>query len=165
MLCFQVVAQVVLPWFTEVVAASLNPLSINQMTTCRRIMDHLRVFDLCEADVAPVCQAVLRVTTKWLGTVCVPVIKMRAREERGEMSAQFFVRQQLDRLSLLLENLHQFAGLIATSALVQVAWTALVSQGRAATALLAGTEAEAGAELIDEEVFSSMKLCNNDMQF
>ena len=139
----QVAAHIVLPWFTKVVEVSLNPLSVTQMTTCRQILEQLRVFDLQEEEVASLCLAVLHTTVKWLGSVCVPVIKV------VHAGAQFFVRQQLDRLSLILENIHLFSGVIAASALAQVAWTTLVSQGRAAVIkLLAGnTQASVAASL------------------
>lgn len=140
----QVVAEIVLPWFTQVTEVSLNPLSVTQMTTCRGILEQLRMFDLAEKQVAPLCMAVVKATVKWVGSICVPVIKMA----QGGSSRQLFVREQLDRLSLILENLFIFVGVISATALAKVAWTALQSQGRGAMVkLLAG-----GTVLSDNEV-------------
>ena len=164
-----------LPWFVEVVAVSLNPLSTTQMATCRGVLEQLRVFDLNEEQVAPLCLAVLNTTVQWVGSVCVPVIKMprqgegpatvtasasaglgsARREDLGYGSTQFFVRQQLDRLSLILENLHMFAGVIAAKALAHVAWTVLASQGQGAMVkLLAGGTQAAGVLTEDEVIWS-----------
>lgn len=151
-----------LPWFTEVLAVSLNPLSVTQMTTCRGILEQCRAFDLVERQVAPLCLAVLNTIVRWVGSICVPVIKMARPGEQTQRpprveplaygSTQFFVREQLDRLSLIMENLAMFCGVIAASALARVAWTALSSQGQGAMVKLLAGGVQAPGVLSRDEV-------------
>ena len=133
-------SEIVLPWFTEVINFSLNPLSTTQMSICRSILEEMRKFDLREEHVAPICLSILNTASKWLGSICVPVIKIHndhpedVAKQRTHISwsPQFFVRQQLDRLSLILQNLRMFCDVIAASDLAILAWTVLLNQGKAA---------------------------------
>jgi hypothetical protein len=167
----KVVAQVVLPWFIDVVEVSLNPFSVTQMSTCRHILKQFQLFDLSEHQVAPLCLAVLRCAVKWIGSICIPVIKMsRPGELRIEKplvfgqdslnysgSTQFFVRQQLDRLSLIMENLFMFYGVIAPFALARVAWTVLTSQGQGAMIKLLAGGIQSPNVLTDDEVIMTCR--------
>jgi hypothetical protein len=118
----KLVVSSVLPWLIRCVQTQLDPLDTFSCRQCADLIGQVLDYDPGAVPLGALLEAVVGAFEAELAVTCVPVVK-----QGNSGLGRAFLERQLNRVSLLLENMSLFREYLSPSVVVRIAWRVLAS--------------------------------------